>query len=192
MADINLLKPRVKQLCQEFVKKCAEMQLPVIITATYRTVAQQDALYAQGRTAPGQIVTNARGGQSMHNYGVAFDFVPMSDVGQPDWNGDFHTRGKIGEALGLEWGGDWQGFVDNSHLQFTGGYSLSDFQNGRVSDAKFQVVAPVVHAPTPAPVAPQAQPVAPQPTVETLQQEIWIITKLVSLWVQLRAVLGLK
>src|ERR1043165_556102 len=56
-------------------------------TQTLRTFEEQNALYAQGRTKPGQIVTNAKGGQSYHNYGLAIDFALLIDKngdGKPD------------------------------------------------------------------------------------------------------------
>ena len=51
----------------------------------FRTFALQDALYAQGRTTPGAIVTNAKGGQSPHNYGLAVDVTLLTPRGA-DWN----------------------------------------------------------------------------------------------------------
>src|ERR687883_479303 len=69
-----------------------------------RTFAEQDALYAQGRTRPGPIVTRARGGQSNHNYGLAVDVVPFNN-GQPNWNAPMSVWTTIGMAahnLGLQ------------------------------------------------------------------------------------------
>jgi peptidoglycan L-alanyl-D-glutamate endopeptidase CwlK len=79
--------------------------MDVLVTATLRTNAEQDALYAQGRTTPGPIVTNARGGQSAHNYGLAIDVVPMVN-GKPDWSGTdaiWQEIGNLGQARGLTW-----------------------------------------------------------------------------------------
>ena len=87
------------------------------------------------RTLAGKIVTNARGGQSWHNYKVAFDVVPLVH-GKPVWStsgNDFHTWetiGHIGKGVGLEWGGDWK-FVDFPHFQATGGLTLADLQEGK-------------------------------------------------------------
>lgn len=84
-----------------------------------RTFAEQDALYAQGRTAPGPIVTQARGGESNHNYGLAADLCPFVD-GRPDWNAPIKVWAALGtaaEARGLEWGGSWKKFLDKPHVQ---------------------------------------------------------------------------
>ena len=51
----------------------------LLVVYSGRTFAEQDALYAQGRTKPGKIVTNAKGGQSIHNYFLAWDFVILYD-----------------------------------------------------------------------------------------------------------------
>lgn len=86
-----------------------------------RTFAEQDALFAQGRTKPGPIVTRARGGRSEHNYGVAADLCPFKN-GKPDWNDlpAFLQIGAVAHKVGLEWGGDWKKFVDKPHVQLPG------------------------------------------------------------------------
>ena len=87
-----------------------------------RTFAEQEALYAQGRTKPGPRVTNARGGQSNHNYGLACDLCPFV-AGKPDWNAAAAVWIALGEEarrVGLEWGGDWKRFQDRPHVQLPG------------------------------------------------------------------------
>lgn len=98
-----------------------------------RTNEEQDALYAIGRTKPGRKVTNAKGGQSIHNYGLAFDIVLLYDL---DDNGTFETASwdmvKDGDndkkadwmevveyfkSKGWTWGGDWKKFKDYPHFQ---------------------------------------------------------------------------
>jgi peptidoglycan L-alanyl-D-glutamate endopeptidase CwlK len=110
---------------------------------TLRTFAEQDALFAQGRTKPGAIVTKAKGGQSYHNYGLAIDIVLLVDT---DKNGTFETAswdlktdfdgdGKsdwqevvaIFKRYGYEWGGDWK-FNDAPHFQKTLGKSIAELQ----------------------------------------------------------------
>lgn len=129
---IEDLHPRVQELCRKFIKECKKNGIEVVITATFRDNEFQDSLYAQGRTKPGKKVTNAKGGQSMHNYRVAFDFVPLKN-GKADWNdlNKFNQCGKIAQMLGLEWGGAWTSFKDRPHCQYTGGLTLKDFQNGK-------------------------------------------------------------
>ena len=75
--NIDDLHPIVAKMCRDFVAKCDEEGIDVLITSTYRDLESQAAIYAQGRTTPGKKVTNAKPGQSWHNWRVAFDFVPV-------------------------------------------------------------------------------------------------------------------
>lgn len=130
--DIKDLHPKVADLAQQFIDECARIGIKVIITSTYRDHAAQAELYAQGRTKPGRVVTNAKPGQSWHNWRVAFDFAPVVG-GKIPWNDAelFKRCGQIGESIGLEWGGRWKSFPDMPHLQYTGGLTLADFNKGR-------------------------------------------------------------
>lgn len=143
MADINLLLPKVRQMTSEFLAKCASQGIQVIVTSTYRSSEEQDKLYAQGRTSPGNVVTNAKGGSSFHNWKVALDFCPVKN-GVAQWNDKalFTKIGQIGKTCGFEWGGDWTSFLDLPHLQYTAGYTLQDFQNGKVDYSKFDTGTP--------------------------------------------------
>jgi peptidoglycan L-alanyl-D-glutamate endopeptidase CwlK len=127
------LHPRVKTMCERFIYACAKQNIDVLITSTYRDEESQNALYAQGRTVSGKKVTNARAGQSYHNWRVAFDFVPIVN-GKAVWNDTalFTKCGEIAESVGLEWAGRWKGkMVEMAHCQFTGGLSILDFQSGK-------------------------------------------------------------
>lgn len=130
--ELKDLHPRVSVLCQRFIDACKAQGIDVLITSTYRDAESQDALYAQGRTAPGKIVTNAKAGQSWHNWRCAFDFVPIVN-GKAQWNdtATFERCGQIAESLGLEWAGRWARFRELAHCQFTGGLTLADFQAGK-------------------------------------------------------------
>jgi peptidoglycan L-alanyl-D-glutamate endopeptidase CwlK len=96
------------------------------VVQALRTKAEQDALFAQGRTAPGHIVTNARGGHSMHNYGLAVDMVPGKKgvtPWAPNWDEqdpDFVKMIDLGEAQGLVAGARWQHLPDFDHFQMPG------------------------------------------------------------------------
>ena len=92
----------------------------------YRTNEEQDKLYAKRPK-----VTNAKGGQSIHNYGLAFDIVILFDL---DGNGTFETASwkqdkyfaqvvEFFKSHGYTWGGDWNGFKDNPHFQKDYGYT---------------------------------------------------------------------
>ncbi len=86
--------------------------ITLLITQGLRTFAEQDALF---RKRP--KVTNARGGQSMHNYGVAFDVAVMVN-GKISWDEKLYRGlGKYAEQVGLEWGGNWKRFTDRPHFQ---------------------------------------------------------------------------
>jgi len=126
------LHPKVKTLCEKFIASCDKQGIDVLITSTYRDGNSQNALYAQGRTAPGKIVTNAKAGQSFHNWRVAFDFVPLVN-GKAQWadTGLFTKCGEIAEQCGLEWAGRWKRFKELAHCQYTGGLTLHDFQQGK-------------------------------------------------------------
>lgn len=92
-----------------------------------RTMAEQNADYAQGRTTKGSIITNAKGGQSYHNYGLAVDAVPgiqgLSSW-QPNWNpssADFKAMIKTCVGVGLEAGALWTTMKnDYDHFQMPG------------------------------------------------------------------------
>jgi peptidoglycan LD-endopeptidase CwlK len=114
------LRPDVRPLVDKFLDSCAAAELDILVTCTLRTLAEQAALYAQGRTAPGAIVTNAEPGSSAHNYGLAIDVVPIVN-GKPDWSGTSAVWQQVG-ALGIAAGLDWAGspgfpFHEFAHLQ---------------------------------------------------------------------------
>lgn len=120
MRDRTKLHPKLQKKIEEFIKACDKAGLKVQITECLRTKAEQDALYAQGRTKPGARVTNAPGYSysSMHQWGVAFDYCRADGKYAFD-NSDkfFDKAGAIGKKLGLEWGGSWKSPVDKPHFQ---------------------------------------------------------------------------
>lgn len=131
--DIKDLVLKVQGLCNQFIAKCKEAGITVIITSTYRDNEKQTQLYNQGRNGnPGKIVTNAKAGQSIHNYRLAFDFCPMIN-GQAAWQDTllFIKCGSIGKSLGLIWGGDFKSIKDIPHFEYTNGLSLADLQAGK-------------------------------------------------------------
>ena len=130
--SLDDLAPIVKAKCLAFIAACKAFGIDVLITSTYRDNESQNALYAQGRTSPGHVVTIAKGGQSFHNFKCAFDFVPIVN-GKAQWNDValFERCGVLAEAAGLEWAGRWKGFKELAHCQYTGGVTLSDLQSGK-------------------------------------------------------------
>ena len=104
----------------------ATQGIDVRVVQGYRSKATQDALYAQGRTAPGKIVTNAPGGHSYHEFGLAVDCIPGirgSATWQPNWDAkspDYTAMIAAGEAQGLVSGSRWIHIKDYPHFQLAG------------------------------------------------------------------------
>jgi len=133
--NLNALNPYVSLLAKKFLDLCTASNLNVTIIVTFRSWNDQDTLYAQGRTKPGVIVTDAEGGDSYHNWGLAFDCAPVKN-GVVSWNDTdkFIKMGRLGQQVGLEWGGNWTTFkiklVDIPHFQYTFGLSTEQLLEG--------------------------------------------------------------
>lgn len=121
------LNPEFRAKLETFERRLTESGIEVKLTCGYRSIEEQNRLYAQGRTSPGRIVTNARGGSSWHNYGLAADYAFVVG-GQITWNGPWHVFGRIARECGLEWGGDWKKFPDRPHVQFRKGATLAQMR----------------------------------------------------------------
>ncbi|MFG6605291.1 M15 family metallopeptidase [Sulfitobacter sp. 1A10445] len=132
----NRFQPLVGRTAQTMVARMKAAGFPIRVTSTYRSHEEQARLYAQGRTTPGNIVTNAKPGESFHNYGVAFDVV-FREQGYDASPEMWQSLGSVGKALGLEWGGDWKN-PDRPHFSQTLGYTLKDFQSGNVDYSLFK------------------------------------------------------
>lgn len=118
--DITMCHPELQEKAKKLVEECRKQGLIIKIGESFRSVAEQNALYAMGRTKPGSIVTYAKGSEynSMHQWGVAFDVIRDDGKGAYyDNDGWFGKVGEIGKNLGLEWGGDWSSPVDKPHFQ---------------------------------------------------------------------------
>ena len=114
------LQPQFADRLQDTLQDVADQGINAKVTSGLRTPEQQTALYAQGRTAPGPIVTNAGPGSSYHNFGAAADVTPEGG-GTP---AQFAAIGDAAKNLGLKWGGDFRSINDQDHLQMPG--SLAD------------------------------------------------------------------
>ena len=141
-AKISTLHPKVRDKAREFINKAEKEGIKLRITSAFRTYAEQDALYAQGRTKAGSIVTNAKAGQSSHNFATAIDVVPIVN-GNADWNTDWSKIATIGKSVGFSWGGDWKSFKDKPHFEMNFGNTLaqlrSKFNSGQVTDGYVQL-----------------------------------------------------
>ncbi len=127
---INSLHSHVANMAHHFLNLTQAHHLNVHITRAFRSWDEQDHLYAKGRTAPGSIVTNAQGGNSYHNWGLAFDAAPFEN-GRPSKDaGKYKLMGYLGQQVGLEWGGMFKSIVDYPHFQYTYGLNTWDLLNG--------------------------------------------------------------
>lgn len=128
--SLDDLTPDVKRMAVQFLNQCREQGIDVLIYCTLRPSQEQDELYKIGRSIKGAIVTNARGGESWHNYGRAFDFVPLV-AGKPQWSDQslYLKCGVIAESIGLEWAGRWSGKLKEvAHCQFKDGKTIEQMK----------------------------------------------------------------
>ncbi len=137
---IALLHPLIRDEVTALIEKANKAtgnDITIRIVQGLRTIEEQNELYAQGRTKPGKKVTNAKGGYSYHNYGLAIDFAFLvKDKGEiswdtkKDWDGDkiadWLEVAQIFIKAGYEWGGLWKSPVDYPHFQKTFGFKTAD------------------------------------------------------------------
>ena len=124
------LHPMVAEKARKLLSLAQVEGIELLITSTLRTFAEQAELYAIGRTKPGKKVTNANQGQSWHNFGLAFDVVPVV-AGKAIWNSPMWKRiGDLGKQINLVWGGDWK-FKDLPHFQYIKGLTLIEANKRR-------------------------------------------------------------
>lgn len=173
------LARRVRVLCQ----RLAASGITVEVVQGLRSYAEQDKLFAQGRTKPGKIVTRARGGQSNHNFGLAVDLCPFEN-GKPNWEASPAIWQRIGneaERLGLEWGGNWK-FVDMPHVQLSA-MSVAQCRNlydqgglplvwQRASAAVVAIESPTPPRLTANPPSTPSVSAAPLPTVQAAHRDV--------------------
>jgi len=114
---IATLQPPVRPMARALVQKAALNGIEIRIISGLRSYAEQNALYAQGRTLAGRKVTNARGGYSNHNFGIAFDVGVFEGARYLGESPKYKAVGALGMELGLEWGGSWKTIIDEPHFQ---------------------------------------------------------------------------
>ena len=114
---IATLLPEVQPYARALVTKAGADGITIKVISGLRTYDEQNDLYAQGRTKPGRIVTNARGGFSNHNFGIAFDVGVFEGSQYLDESPKYKAVGVLGTDLGLEWGGNWKTIQDEPHFQ---------------------------------------------------------------------------
>jgi len=143
---IGLLAPYLRHEAGNIYREIGEAlkgRAIIRFSHTWRSFDEQNKLYAIGRSVPGKKVTNAKGGDSYHNYGLAIDIVLLVDKDKngtfesASWenNVDFDGDGQadwmevvaIFKKYGWEWGGDWK-FSDTPHFQKTGGQTIASLK----------------------------------------------------------------
>jgi peptidoglycan LD-endopeptidase CwlK len=115
--NISTLLPEVQPFARSLVQKAALNGICIKVISGLRSYAEQDELYARGRTEPGPKVTNARGGYSNHNFGIAFDVGVFEGNKYLADTVKYKAVGILGMDMGLEWGGNWKSIVDQPHFQ---------------------------------------------------------------------------
>ncbi|MEK3993246.1 M15 family metallopeptidase [Psychrobacillus sp. FSL K6-2365] len=136
--------PSLKEYTVELLTRCYNEGILVQISSGFRSNEEQAYIYGQGRPSytwnnkkygsSGSIVSKAKPGTSVHNYGLAIDYFLVSDDGnQSLWtvNDKWKRVGAIAKSMGFEWGGDWTSFRDYPHLQFTKGLSIAQLKAGK-------------------------------------------------------------
>jgi peptidoglycan L-alanyl-D-glutamate endopeptidase CwlK len=146
---IATLHPRVRPFARALIEKAAGQGIIIKVTSATRSFAEQNDLFAQGRTKPGRIVSNARGGFSNHNFGIAIDITIFTGSSDPEKAKTpvfesplYKAIGALGTDLGLEWGGNWKTIVDEPHFQLRPGWAegmkerdmLAELRNRKESD----------------------------------------------------------
>jgi peptidoglycan LD-endopeptidase CwlK len=128
---LSSLNPYVAQLTKKFLFLAKANHLDVRILTAFRSWDEQDRLYTQGRTKPGGIITDVRGGGSFHNWGLAFDAAPFENGIISNDLAKYKKMGNLGVQAGLQWGGNFKDIVDLPHFQYTFGLNTTDLLNGQ-------------------------------------------------------------
>src|SRR5262245_44450853 len=126
--NIKTLVPKAQEKAREFLQAVKDAGINAKIIDGSRTFKEQDALFAIGRTKPGHIVTNARGGFSNHNFGVAWDIGIFEGTKFITESSLYDKAGRIGKDQGLEWGGDFNSIIDKPHFQCKTGKTLAQLR----------------------------------------------------------------
>jgi len=133
LAIIDELDGSIQPLAKRLLKRAHSAGIELVVASGLRSNAEQAALYAQGRTEPGPVVTHAPPGTSWHNYGLAFDVAVLSG-GEETYPRDpdlWQAIGDLGRSVGLGWGGDYpSGQTDLPHFEYHPGLTIADAMTG--------------------------------------------------------------
>ena len=136
--SLRSLHPKAQRAAREFLSRILDAGIPARIISGTRTYAEQDALFRKGRygNRPPKV-TNARGGQSNHNFGIAWDIGIFTGGTYLGESALYDEAAAAGKAPGIEWGGDWTSFVDRPHYQLSTGSQLSVVRESFEAGASF-------------------------------------------------------
>jgi hypothetical protein len=133
--EISKLDSRIQPLARQIILRGRAIGLNPVIVSGLRSQTEQDRLYEQGRTTPGNVVTNTR--SSMHTKGLAFDIAELDENGSITWSPKdtqfWDKMGTVGKSLGLTWGGDFRTFKDRPHFQYNVNGEIPSYENRRPS-----------------------------------------------------------
>jgi len=115
--NIDTLLPEVRPYAIALIQKAALSGIKIKVISGLRTYSEQDVLYAKGRPNDPPKVTNAKGGHSNHNFGIAFDIGVFEGSAYLGESPKYKAVGVLGMDLGLDWGGNWKSFKDEPHFQ---------------------------------------------------------------------------
>lgn len=130
---LNGVHPSLVLIVMRVLDTMATYGFPMFVTHGVRTVEKQQALYAQGRTTPGKVVTNADGVTSLSyhqlwsdGWGHAVDCAFLDDpdtlkIETYDDAQPWEVYGVLAEHLGARWGGRFKSLQDRPHLELPPG-----------------------------------------------------------------------
>ena len=133
---IATLQPEVRPYARSLVLKAAAIGITIKVISGLRTYEEQDALYEQGRSKPGPRVTNAKGGYSNHNFGIAFDIGVFDGSSYVPESPNYKAVGALGVELGLEWGGNWTTIKDEPHFQLRPEWAANQSESDMLAELR--------------------------------------------------------
>jgi peptidoglycan L-alanyl-D-glutamate endopeptidase CwlK len=155
LAIIATLHPKLRTSARAVYDEVRAGGIKMRYTSGFRSMAEQTKIYNQGRTTPGEVVTKAAPGTSWHNYGMALDFVLLSEDGtkliwnvnydgpDADTTSDWTKIVQIFKRHSWAWGGDFKTILDRPHVQYTFNLTIKQalamYQAGSVKDGYLNV-----------------------------------------------------
>ncbi len=150
ISRIAKLHPKLRSEAATILLEIQSKNIDIRVTQGLRTIEEQNILYNQGRTSPGKIVTNAKGGDSLHNYGLAIDFCMLHKDGTISFsmNEDIDNDGKrdwievveVFKKYGWTWGGDFKSITDTPHFEKTFGYTLKQVKELKKDNEGYPII----------------------------------------------------